>query len=83
MHWLSMYVSGIYGVCVYRLKEELGQLERQYSRQPKREEIEQRIRELTRDRDDFKSEIKKVLLYNSKVTHIHTVYHTYTVTARK
>lgn len=45
--------------CV-RLEKELAGVEKEYSRQPKKEELEQHIRDLVRQRDDFKIEIDKV-----------------------
>ena len=47
-------------LCPCSLEEELGQVEREHSRQPKKEELEQLIRQLTRDTEQLKDEIQLV-----------------------
>ena len=50
----------ISSLSLFSLEEEQAQVEKEYSRQPKREELEQHIRDLTRQGEDLSSEIEKV-----------------------
>ena len=60
-------------MCACRLEEERGQLEREHSRMPKKEELEQLIKQLTRETDSLSDEINMVCLSVTLKLHLHTL----------
>ena len=60
MCYTVLYTYTYMYMCTSRLEEELSQVEREHNRMPKKEELEQLIKQLTRDNEALGDEIQLV-----------------------
>ena len=62
-----MYNHFFYCTVYFSLEEELGQVEKEYNRMPKKEELEQLVKQLTRDTEQLKDETQ---LVSGEITYV-------------